>query len=442
MQNRSTFLLALMGILSLAGNVTAQPAVVPRSTGAATAKQAAAVLDLSKFPLYRPDGEANARVIASQSYSAQGSVKEVADAIGRALGKSGFKTLEGATVTEDYANAQYTKEGFIVNLSVFPGSKPGVVSVALNNQGNVDLKQLPVPAGSKQLYAFPSMVSYETGLSAADATKECLRLLQGAGWERFGETTASFFVKSNAVKVQVSVTEMPGQEGKSSIQFTCEQMSADLPAPPDVVFLQYSDSTGNMLLDSPKPQEELVQYFKASLGKSGWKATTENPVRIKFRDHLIFRNDAKEYIEIEFYQVDANTRASLKYQTAEQFAALEKKAEEQIASAVQKKQMAENAKPPVLAIKTPANAKVTERNAQSLEFAIASGKAKAAVDQWLVVMQADGWNKETQVDTKDASHHDLTKGSVKITVTHIDPGFIPGSITITALGNVQLQETK
>jgi hypothetical protein len=249
-------------------------------------------------------------------------------------------------------------------------------------------------------------------------------------------------VKSNAVKVQVSISELPGQEGKSSIQFTCEQMSADLPAPPDVVFLQYSDSTGNMLLDSPKSQKELVQFFKASLGKSGWKATTDNPVRIKFRDHLIFRNTAKEYIEIEFYKVDDNTRASLTYQTAEQFAALEKKAEEQIANAAQKKLMADNAQPPVLAIKTPANAKVTERNPQSLEFAIASGKAKTAVDQWLVAMQAEGWTKETQIDTKDAGHHDLTKGSTKITVTHIDPGFIPGSITITAVGNVQLQETK
>ncbi len=284
----------------------------------ATARQAAAVLDLSTFPMVDPDGEPNARVIASQNYSAKGKLLDVARKVRAQLLAAGFRELDGASFAEPYANATYQRAGFLVSLSVSPGNKPDVVSVSLKNHGNLNLQAIPVPAGSKLLYSLPVAIAYVSDLSVEEAGKACRRLLEAQGWEPFGETTVSFFVKKNAVRLQVMVNPAPAQGGKTAIQLVPEQLSADLPAPADAESLQYADSTGGMLFDSRKSQAELIAYFKEVLKGATWEATTENPIRIDFRDHLIFRNPGKELIEIQFYPVDEKIRVDLRYQSAAQ----------------------------------------------------------------------------------------------------------------------------
>jgi hypothetical protein len=410
----------------------------------ATAEQAASVLDLSTFPMIDvdvdPEASQGVQVIAYQSYTSKGAVVDVAKKIQAALVKKGFTESAGASFTEAYASASYQGKGFTVTLTVFPGSKPSTAQVNLQNLGNVNLAKLPMPAGAKLLYSLPAMVSYVSEMPVDKAKSELQSLLLKQGWEKFGDTSASFFVKKNATRLQVMVSEAPGQGGKTAIQVSSEQLSVDLPVPPSFGFLQYADSTGGMIFDTDKSQEEVIAFFKQSLGKTSWKPTTENTVRIGFEDHLIFRNDKKEYLEIKFRNVEGRTQAELKYQTAKQFAEDEKKANAQIAELKKKREaeMERKKNPPKLTITAPAQATVSETDDNSIEFTTKSGAAKASLQDWMKSQEAQGWKKTATIDSKELGEFTLTKDGVELNASFVDPGFIPGSITISIRGDHQL----
>lgn len=415
----------------------------------ATAAQAASVLDLTSFPVVNPDTDADAglitSLIASQSYPAKGNVIDVAKKIQAELVKKGFTEAAGASITADYASATHVGRGFTINLTVFPGSKPNQSQVTIQNLGNVDLSKLPVPTGSKLLYAMPAIAAYAANSPVDKAKTEIQQLLRAQGWEPFGDTTSSFYVKKNAIRLQVMITEAPGLDGKTSIQFSSEQLSVDLPAPPAFVSLQFTDSTGRMLLDSEQSQEEVVSYFKKSLGQIQWKPTTENTVRIGYEDCLIFRNDKKEMIEIKFRQVEGKTRADLRYQTAKQFAEDEKKADAQIAELKKKREaeMERKKNPTKIEITAPAQSTASAAgNNKSIDFTTKSGTAKASLQAWMKNQEAEGWKKKVTIDTKEAGDFTLEKDGIEINASFIDPGFIPGSITISVRGDYQLSVKK
>ncbi len=436
------FILSLLvvGQLALNCNVTwAQT----KTTGPATALQAAAVLDLTQFEAVNPDEKQNAEVIARQSYLSHGKITEIGKKIQANFKKAGCKELDGTNLTDAYGSAMFQKQGFTFSLSLIP-SKPGDVLVSITNHGNVDLKSIPVPNGSTQLYAFPTTIAYVSPLSVAETNKECRKLLLDKGWEMFGETEVSFMVKQNAVQLQVMASEAPAQGNKTVIQMSSEQLSADLPAPPYNGFLQYSDTTGGMLFDSDKSQEDLVTYFKQALGKWKWESTTEKPIRIDFRDHLIFRNPSKEYLELQFYEVEKKTRVDLKYQTAKQFAEEEKRAEEYIKEEKKKREaeMKKKENPDKIAIASPSNAKLDKHDDKSLEFSTDTGKAKASLTAWIKDMEKDGWKLKKIVDEKVAGEYELSKDESQLRLSFLDPGFIPGSISMRISGNYKLELKK
>jgi hypothetical protein len=288
------------------------------------------------------------------------------------------------------------------------------------------------------------MISYVTALSVEEANKECKKLLKEKGWELFGDTTVSFFVKQNAVVVQVMISEAPALGNKTMIQMTSEQISADLPAPPYTGFLQYSDSTGGMLFDSDKSQDELIKFFKDALGKSGWKATTDNVVKIDFRDHLIFRNPAKEYLELQFYEVEGKTRTDLKYMNAEQFADLEKreKAAMEAKKNQNKAEMDRKNNPAKVEIAVPAKASVQSSTKTEVALSVPSGSAKSIVADWLKTYDSDGWKIERTINEKEVGEITLSKDKLQLGVSYVDPGFIDGTITIRAGAGTQLDVKK
>jgi hypothetical protein len=415
----------------------------------ATAAQAASVLDLTSFPMVDVDTDADAgqktQLIASQSYPAKGTVINVAKKIQAELLKKGFTEAAGASITDDYGSATYVGRGFTITMTVFPGSKPTQSQVNIQNLGNVDLAKLPIPTGAKLLYAMPAVAAYVANAPVDKTKTEMQQLLRAQGWEPFGDTASSFYVKKNAIRLQVMITEAPGLDGKTSIQFSSEQLSVDLPTPPAFVSLQFTDSTGRMLMDSKQSQEEVVSYFKKSLGQIQWKPTTENTVRIGYEDCLIFRNEKKEMIEIKFRQVEGKTRADLRYQTAKQFAEDEKKADALIAELKKKREaeMERKKNPTKIEITAPTQSTASASgNNKSIEFTTKSGAAKASLQAWMKNQETEGWKKKVTIDTKEAGDYTLEKDGVEIHASFIDPGFIPGSITISVRGDYQLSVKK
>ena len=76
------------------------------------------------------------------------------------------------------------------------------------------------------------------------------KLLTAQGWQPYGDAGDSRYFKKNAVKLSARTFSAPGQEGKTVIDLTSELLSVDLPAPPELIRAQYSDSTRELSLDT------------------------------------------------------------------------------------------------------------------------------------------------------------------------------------------------
>ncbi len=407
---------------------------------AATVADARAVLDLSVEPIADPVDDPGLGV-ASQSFTAAGNAADVGRAINQRLEGSGLKAMDGSTFTNDYASATYKKFGFNFSLMVMPSGEPGKVRVALMNHGNVDVAMLPKPDGTRDLYVQPASGIFVCELSVDDAKRICREQLQRDGWEWFGDTAVSFFMRQNAVRLQVMCSDSPANPGKATLQFSTEQMSSALPTIADLVRIAYSDTTMTLDGDSKLPAGEFVTTYRKKLESEGWKATTENPIKIDFREHLIFRNVDNELAELIYQSVDSITRFELKFQTAAQVDRESKRAQRAVALAQEKRaaEQARMADPPKIEIDMPETAKLTSQTKQVLEFRVKSGTARSVFEKWMAGMKSKGWRMEATIDSPQVGDFKLTHDDQTIGLTYIDPGFVPGEISITTSPEFQLK---
>jgi hypothetical protein len=194
----------------------------------ATVEQAARVLDLSTFPLMDTAKPTDERHVANLSYLATGDVKTAFEFNRKAFVAQGWKELPNSSVTEQSASGMFSRNGFIVFLSVTP-TGDGNVSVRLQNQGNVKPGKLPVPPNAKAVYVGDSTAMYETA-AAGPATADAIHnLFVAQGWVPYGDAGDTAVFKQNANLATVTVSSAPAQGGKTMIQYSNQLISADIP---------------------------------------------------------------------------------------------------------------------------------------------------------------------------------------------------------------------
>jgi hypothetical protein len=294
----------------------------------ATPEQAAAVLDLTRFPVMKGASVPGMNSLATLTYLAPGSVKEAAEHHRQKLAALKWTELAGTAVTDEYASATFTRDGYKLSLMISPytgADKPDHVSITLMNHGNVDAQKLPVPPGCKPLYATPVSCAYTCELSPDEARQAVASLLLDKGWHPYGSAGDVRDFKRHAIKLAARVAEAPAQQGKTVIDYSTLLMSADLPAPPDALRVQYSDAPTQLSIDLPGTVDEAVAYYRNSLAELGWTATTENLIKDRFKQFLVFRNAAKDMLDLEITVVDDKPRLLLRHRTAAQLAELEEK---------------------------------------------------------------------------------------------------------------------
>lgn len=418
---RFAILSLLLLFVCLNGDASAQIATV------ADAKK---VFDLNALAPVELVGEVE-KSVAFQSYRAQGEVDAVARKIDAALKAQGLEQLEGAMFQAEYCSVTYGKDGFHFVLTVMP-SETGIAQVNLASLGNVDFRKLPIASLGKELFVQPASAIFTCEGNVDDTSKSCRDVLQKDGWEWFGETTASFYMRKNAVRIQIMCSESPTQEGQSMIQVSAEQMSSTLPIVPGLVRVDYTEQTGRLDGDSKLSTDELTAQLRKALEQDGWTATTEAPVKVDFRETTIFRNATDELVELSIYQFDDLSRFEMQYRTAEQVAA-----ENQLAKAAAEKAKEKMAadqdrldNPVAIVIEPLESATLNDSEPQVLEFTAASGKARSIVTRWLDKQKAAGWDVEADIEAKEAGDYTLTKGDQALTISFLDPGFIPAEITI------------
>lgn len=408
----------------------------------ATVADAKRVLNLSEFRAVELVGDMQ-KSMAWQSYRAKGEVEDVARKVDSALTKNGLTQLAGAMFSPAYCTVTYGKDGFHFVLTVMP-SESGIAQVNLANIGNVDFRKLPVASLGKELFVQPASAIFVSDRNVEETRKSCREVLEKDGWEWFGETTVSFYMRKKAVRLQTMCSESPAQKGQTMIQVSAEQMSSTLPIIPELVRIDYTEQTGRLDGDSKLSTGELTAQLRKALEKDGWKATTDEPLKIDFRETTFFRNASEELVELSIHQFDDLSRFEMKYMTAEQVAEenrLAKAAAEKAQEKMPGKQDRLN-NPVAISIEPFESATLKESKPQLLEFTAASGKARSIVTAWIAKQKAAGWTVETTIDMNETGDYTLTNGEQKLMVNFMDPGFIPAEITVKTVVDFKIEVKK
>jgi uncharacterized glyoxalase superfamily protein PhnB len=411
----------------------------------AKVEQAARVLDLSTFPLMDGARSAESRHVANLSYVAPGDPKKALEFHRKAFGAQGWKELANSTISDESASAMFSRDGFVVSLSVIPFEATGV-SVRLQNLGNVKPGKLPVPPDAKPVYVGEPTAMYSTDAALPATADACRNLFVAQGWTPYGKAGDSDFFKQNAILATATVSSAPAQGGKSMIQYSNQLISADIPAPPNVEDLRYVDEPPELTFATTN-QAAVVDFYRKTLAAAGWKSTMDKMVDVDEKPTMIFRNPAKEMITlaVPYDYGSGKLGVSVRFQSATELAERDRKmkemaprlrAEAEAKAAKEAKEAAEVAeknKPPKVAVTLPAGAKDVKQTNDSIKFTLGKGKAKAAIESLRGQFRDAGWKEEHASMAAMAGTLSFSKeGGGSVTVTYSDTGFMPTEISLSA----------
>jgi hypothetical protein len=391
------------------------------------------------------------RTVADLSYPATSDVKTAFEFQRKKLIEKKWKTLPGASITDQAASGTFARSGFIVSVSAYPNGKPGSVDVVLHNQGNINLAKLPRPPGTKPVYVGETAAMYVTDESVATTAEACRKLVLAEGWQPYGTAGDSSYFKQNAIRIGVTVGSAPAQGGKTMISFAGELMSADLPAPPDAEDVRYSDQTQELSFETAANKDTVTDLYRKTLATSGWKATLDTTVKIDDNDVVIFRNAAHDLLTLSLSPARHGTiPVSLKHQSAAEIAELDRlikaeapalKAKAKAQEAEEAKRLAEDNKPlPKVAVTLPADARSVEQKTDEIKFTVGSGKAKAIAETWRKQFREAGWKEDIVLLEAMAGTLSFSKQNQSLTISYTDTGVMPTEVTLSAMG-VELEKS-
>ncbi|WZO98491.1 hypothetical protein EP7_000071 [Isosphaeraceae bacterium EP7] len=397
-----------------------------------TVEEAAKVIDLSAFPRLPLSEGPGSRQVARLFYAARATVPEAFAFQKATLTKLGWAELPGGYAAGPSASGTFEKQGYRISVAVSTGSAPGTVSVSLINHGNLDLKALPVPAGTKVLFAGPVSVLFLSEQGVEAVADDCRKRLLALGWQPYGEAGDQRFFKQNAVQLSLRVSSAPAQGNKTMIAYAGELLSVDLPAPADGIGTHYADTVKQVTFDTKENAQGIAAYYQKALAGAGWKSTTDAPVEIERYETMFFRNAAKDILTLKMRNVDPILRVSLAHQTGAEFDEEIRLAEAR-EKALKSKSMTKPARP-VVSVSLPTAATEIEATATEITFQLASGKARDAVRAMLGELVKAGWTQEVAALEDAGGAVSLKKAPGDLTIHYVDPGFIPAEVTISAIG--------
>lgn len=295
-----------------------------------TVVEAAKVLDLRDLELFPESEEPGARTVARLVYQTKGTPRETFAFHKKQLEAAKWTQAPNGSETDESASGTFLRDGYVLSLSASSsgGDKP-VTMVFAAGHGNLSLKTLPQPENSEVLYEFPVSLAYVTPTPVDAVAANVDKALQAAGWEPYGQAGDTRFYRQNAIRLLATIGAAPAQEGKTVVTYFTELLSAELPAPADAKQPQYSEPPVQLMVDFAGDLATADAWYRERLGKMGWEPTTENPVKQGFEYFVIYRNKPGEMLEINFREIDDFTRLTLRFTSAEEFAEMEKRWEEQ-----------------------------------------------------------------------------------------------------------------
>ena len=145
---------------------------------------------------------------------------------------------------------------------------------------------------------------------------------------------------------------------------------------------------------------------------------------------MIFRNQAQDLLQLELHEVDNICRGTLRHESAEEVADLERLLKEEAERVA--KEMKDKPELTAVSLELPAKAKVTEEKDHSLEFEIPSGTTKATIESISKQLKAAGWSEQSLAREAIAGALSYKKDSATIDLIYTDTGVTAAEISISS----------
>lgn len=295
----------------------------------ASLPQALKVLDLRTLPRLKDSEKPGQISAAALNYDAKATIAAAFAFHLKLLEAQGWKDADQPAArqeTEQYAQATLQKQGFTLSLSIFPnGQKPGVVSIMLQNLGDVDTRQLPKPPDGKLLFGARATSMYVTPKKVPDVAGAVAKELQARGWRPYGPAFAqtadnpdqrslTFMQRGTGLNVFISVA--PAQGNQTSLQYSTTLLDHELPAPPDATDIAFDPQRPHLEFLTRSDAAGLRAFYEQALPPLGYK-----PREVQSGTTLPFDGADGSLLLVERQQQGEQTRVKLVYVPPEVVAA-------------------------------------------------------------------------------------------------------------------------
>jgi hypothetical protein len=189
-----------------------------------------AVLDLRAFPLMKgarkrerqTEPMARSNAIACQ---APGSLEEGIAFHRKEFLDRGWKETQFDNSSDDRVEMHYEKQGYLVTVGLGQKKKEDV-QISVVNHGNVDLRQLPYPAGAEISPERGTVVNCSTTISESDAVEFYRKELAKLGWkEEKARGRGSYLFLQHASLLQMEIQKVG--ESPTSLQLIPHLFAAE-----------------------------------------------------------------------------------------------------------------------------------------------------------------------------------------------------------------------
>jgi hypothetical protein len=398
-----------LGLAGLAGCGPSNRVANGDATGSGNPSVAieAKPINLASFAV--PEGaELTGKSSANLAYKTKGDTKSAYEFPRKQFLALGWTELPGTLVSNDSASGNFTGAGYKISATVYPFGGPGLITVMLNNHGNIDFAKLPVPAGAKPVYAGPLVAMFVTQAAVADTTEAVRQLLLAAGWEPHGHEGDSWHYKQGLNRISATISSAPAQGGKTMINYGGELLCGDLSAPPDAQDIRYTESKGELSFTTTADKVALTKFYQEKLAPTGWKQDGDKPFRNGDYDQMGYYIPKGDVLFLKVWPEDAGVhKVVLEYLSREAINELDKKLDKQQVAAELKKATAA-AKPastpepapgqaalPKVTVAIPVGATNVEKSDQRLKFQVAHGQGQAVTAGFQKQFKDAGWKEES-----------------------------------------------
>ncbi len=172
-----------------------------------------------------------------------------------------------------------SKQGFVVDVTIFqnPGNKK--MQVSLENQGNVDARAIPRPAGADVTQAQSNVAIFRTGSKPAEVARFLRTELKRLGWREAvnpdmpadEEQDDSGYVSFIQRGVHIGAN-MQVKDGKTEVMYDAGLLQVGVPIMPDAKGrIEHCEAPYLHLgYATPSPPNAVLEFYRKELPALGW----------------------------------------------------------------------------------------------------------------------------------------------------------------------------